>query len=99
MDAVKIRWLREATASLDSHFDYVSSRNPTAAKAVFQRIVGAVERLQEFPSSGRVGRIGGTREVVVPGLPYVVVYRIKKDIVEILRVFHTSTDWPSRADG
>jgi toxin ParE1/3/4 len=52
-----------------------------------------VLRLCEFPQSGGAGRILGTRELVVSGLPYVVVYRVEDDTVEILRVAHTSMDW------
>jgi toxin ParE1/3/4 len=51
-----------------------------------------VLRLCEFPESGRVGDVAGTRELVVSGIPYIVVYRVIGDSVEILRVFHTSMD-------
>ena len=45
----------------------------------------------ELPQ-GRVDQ--GTRELVVPGLPYIVVYRVGSDAVEILRVYHTAMNWP-----
>jgi addiction module RelE/StbE family toxin len=61
---------------------------------VIDRIEQLVKRLATFPESGRVGHIPGTRELVVPGLPYLVVYRVTPDAVEILRVFHTSRNWP-----
>jgi plasmid stabilization system protein ParE len=48
--------------------------------------------LQDFPLSGRAGHVPGTRELVVPGLPYIIIYRTTKTAVEILRVFHTSQD-------
>ena len=37
----------------------------------------------------------GTRELVVSGLPYLVVYRVQSDAVEIIRVLHLSMDWPA----
>ena len=43
---------------------------------------------------GGLGQIAGTRELVIPGLPYLVIYRVHADQVEILRVFHTARDWP-----
>lgn len=95
MDAMmRIVWLHKASAALDKEYDYIFSQNPQAAKRVFERIIESTERLSTFPESGRPGQITGTRELIVPGLPYIVVYRITGDKVQILRVFHTSQDWP-----
>ncbi len=49
--------------------------------------------LREFPRRGRRGRIDGTRELVFFGPPYVVVYRIQDQIVEVLRIYHGAQDW------
>jgi len=73
---------------------YIAYDNPEAAKSVTARIKASVLRLANFPESGRIGQIAGTRELVVPGLPYIVIYRIIKSNVEILRVFHTARNWP-----
>jgi len=91
---MKIVWLREASAALDREYNYIFRQNPAAAKRVFDRIVASTRRLDDFPESGRSGEIEGTRELVIPGLPYIVIYRITKNHVEILRVFHTSRNWP-----
>jgi plasmid stabilization system protein ParE len=53
----------------------------------------ATTRLQEFPASGRNGTVSGTREIVIPNLPYLVVYRVAGGEVQIIRVFHTATEW------
>ena len=91
---MKVVWLREASIALDAHYDYLAARNPKAARRVFTRIVATARRLQQFPNSGRAGQIDGTRELFVPGFPYVLIYRVDSNAVEILRVFHTSQDWP-----
>jgi len=52
--------------------------------------------LTTFPQSGRTGRIGGTRELVVPRTPFIVAYRIKDETIDILAVHHTSRRWPER---
>jgi toxin ParE1/3/4 len=91
---MKVVWLREASFALDKHYDYLVARNPKAASFVFKRIVASTKRLRQFPQSGRQGRFEGTREVVVPGVPYIVIYRVSAAAIEILRVFHTSTDCP-----
>ena len=91
---MKLRWLRSASASLRLHISFIATENPRAAAAVRNRIRTAVLRLAEFPESGRAGQVTGTRELVVPGLPYLVVYRVGKESVEVLRVFHTSQERP-----
>ena len=92
MDGMKLRWLSAALVQLDRVYEYIAQENPEAARHVFVRIRKATERLKRFPQSGRAGHLQGTREIVVTGLPYVVVYRITGDTVEILRVFHTSQE-------
>ena len=91
---MRIAWLREASISLDLEYEYLARKNPLAARHVFKRIVAATKRLRTFPNSGRQGQIPGTRELVITNLPYIVVYRIGDETVEILRVFHAATDWP-----
>jgi toxin ParE1/3/4 len=71
---------------------YIADDNPAAARGVRHRIHAAVKNLGLFPDSGRPGAIAGTRELVVPGLPYLVVYRVRGGRVEILRVLHTAMD-------
>jgi toxin ParE1/3/4 len=93
---MNVVWLREASLALDRHYDFLAARNPKAARSVFKRIIASTTRLSLFPYSGRQGQIEGARELVVHGLPYLVVYRVSAGAVEILRVFHTSTDWPEQ---
>jgi plasmid stabilization system protein ParE len=76
--------------SLDAVYEYIADENPAAAKQVFRRIVGATRRLEEFPFSCPAGKIADTRELVVPGLAFLIVYRIRGETVEILRVFHAA---------
>jgi toxin ParE1/3/4 len=93
---MRIAWLREASTSLDLEYEYLARKNPRAARHVFRRIVAATKRLRAFPNAGRQGQIPGTRELVIPNLPFIIVYRLSNDAVEILRVFHTSQDWPEQ---
>ena len=89
---MKLRWLSSALSELDRVHEYISQENPKAAKRVFMQIQEAGERLRQFPQSGRPVHVRGTREVVVTGLPFLIVYRITRDSVEMLRIFHTSQD-------
>lgn len=50
--------------------------------------------LGDHPKIGRIGRVAGTYELVIPGIPYIVPYRIRNQEVQILIVYHTSRKWP-----
>lgn len=87
-----IRWRSRAVEDLTRIRDYIADFNPAAAQSVVERILRAVERLETFPESGRPGQVPATREVVVPGLPYIVVYLESGAEVEIIAVFHGARD-------
>jgi addiction module RelE/StbE family toxin len=91
---MKVRWLRASLQAVRQIHARIAADNPQAARKVVKRIQSAVSHLGAFPAAGRPGRVRGTREAVVPKLPYIIVYRIKGHEVEILRVFHTSMNWP-----
>ena len=72
--------------------DYIALDNPAAAETVYQGIVRAAQRLPQFPALGRPGRYPETRELSVPGQPYLIVYEASSEAVTILAVFHTARD-------
>lgn len=90
---MRVRWLRAALANLEAGADYIGEDNPAAAGRVAQKIFRAVNLLKKNPAMGRLGRVAGTRELVVAGTPYILPYRVRGDAVEILRVFHTERRW------
>ena len=90
---MNIRWLSSALVELDRIHEYIARENPQAAARIFRQIRKAPRQLAHFPHLGRPSQVEGTRELVVSGLPYVVVYRVDEDYIEILRVFHTSMNW------
>ncbi|WFU01927.1 type II toxin-antitoxin system RelE/ParE family toxin [Rhizobium sp. CB3171] len=89
----RIRWTLRALRRLDEIGDYIQKDNPDAAARVIARIVSVVDMLVDFPTTGRVGRIKGTREVVLTDIPYIIPYRVGQDI-EILTVMHAHQRWP-----
>jgi toxin ParE1/3/4 len=91
---VRVKWLRIALANLNDEAEYIAQDNPAAAIRVAESIQQAVENLRLFPAMGRPGRVLGTRELVVPGTPYIIPYRVRNNEIEILRVFHASRRWP-----
>jgi addiction module RelE/StbE family toxin len=93
---VRVEWLRAAINNLDALAEYISRDNPAAAERTVAAIRSGVEDLERFPSLGRPGRISGTRELVVSGTPYIVPYRVRGDVVQLIRVFHAARKWPSQ---
>lgn len=74
--------------------EHIARDKPGAALAMWDEIESQVERLKEFPNSGRPGRLKGTRELVVPRTSFIVVYRVAKTHVELIRVLHGAQQWP-----
>ena len=93
---MRVRWLSVALANLDAEAKYVAEENPAAAGRVVQRIFRAVDLLAKNPALGRPGRVAGTRELVAAETPYIIPYRVRGEVVEILRVFHGARKWPKR---
>ena len=91
---MKLEWLPEAHRSLTAHLDWIADHDPAAALSLGDTIFAAVGRLAQFPNMAREGRIANTRELVVVGTPYVVVYRIEPAAVLVLRVLHGAQRWP-----
>jgi addiction module RelE/StbE family toxin len=93
---MRVRWLRKALRNLDDEAAYIAAEDTAAARLVVQRVLDAVAQLEAHPGRGRPGRVSGTRELVVAKTRYIVPYRVRGEIVEILRVFHTSRRLPDR---
>jgi toxin ParE1/3/4 len=91
---VRLVYRRRALADLESIFSYISKDNPRAAEAVIARIERSLKRVARFPYSARAGLKPGTREVSVPGLPYLAVYKVNEgraeSFVEVVAVYHTA---------
>jgi toxin ParE1/3/4 len=91
---MRLRWTTPATQDLYRIVQHIQEDNPTAAAEVAKTIYDGCDTLSNFPRRGRTGRIPGTRELIFPGLPYIVVYQIKEQSVEVLRIYHGAQDWP-----
>jgi toxin ParE1/3/4 len=83
-----------ATRNLRAVYEYIATENPGAAEMMANRIVSAVEMLERYPQMGHRGRMEQTRELVIAGTPFVVIYRVGREQVDVLTVFHTARRWP-----
>ena len=90
---IALEWRPAAIADLLAIVDYIADDNPDAAQALNDEIEAKVERLPLTPRVYRVGRVAGTREMVVrPN--YLVVYSEDARAVTVLRVLHAAQLWP-----
>jgi toxin ParE1/3/4 len=90
-------WSPQAIRDLIEVRTFIAAENPAAARRVVAGILRHVAAmLRENPAAGRVGRVPGTRELVVPRTPFIVPYRVRGGTLQILRVYHGARRWPDR---
>ena len=85
---MRIRWTPAAANDLETIKDYLVKHSPRLAQPTVVELYETIRSLKKFPHSGRLGREAGTRELVFTRLPYIAVYRIRDECVEVLRIYH-----------
>ncbi|PVD40297.1 type II toxin-antitoxin system mRNA interferase toxin, RelE/StbE family [Serratia liquefaciens] len=88
-----LKWTDPAIADRMAIYDYLASKNPIAAAEIDALISAAASQLSRNPSSGKVGRVSGTREWVIHHF-YLLIYEVKNDLLIILAVVHSRRQWP-----
>ena len=83
---VQVVWTRPALASLETIRAYISQFSPLAAQRMALRLTAAGMSIADFPERGRA--IGKGRRELAAVPPYLIRYRIKGELVEILAVRH-----------
>jgi len=91
---MRLRWTEAAAEDLERIADYLLEKTPENAAQLIRTIYNAPSVLKTFPNRGRQGKKKGTRELMIPSLPWIVVYRITGDIAHIVRILHGAQDWP-----
>ncbi len=91
---MRARWRGMALIDRERIAEYIAGEgSPAAARKLDAEFVAKTAAAAQRPRLYRVGRMRGTREVVVrPN--YLMVYRIEDEAVVILRVLHSSQQWP-----
>jgi addiction module RelE/StbE family toxin len=91
---MKIQWSPTAISDLESIRAYIANDSPNSARKVAMRVKAGVNRLRDFPLSGRAGRVPETRELVLPGTSYIAAYTIEREEVRIAAILHGRQNWP-----
>jgi toxin ParE1/3/4 len=93
---MNVVWSRRAVQHLIHLREYIAKDSEQNAALAAQRILKAIDLLRSHPEMGRPGRLVGTRELVVPGSPYVIPYRVRRERLELIAVFHGRQKWPTK---
>lgn len=91
---MNLDWLPEADRNRFEQLDYIAQDNPLAAIGQDEEIERQVNMLMLHPKIGRSGRLKGTRELVISRTPFVVIYRVQVNRIEVIRLLHSSQKWP-----
>lgn len=90
-----VRWTKPAADDLWHICGYTEKRFGAAqARRVALAIYESADSLKEMPYRGRKGRKPNTRELMISGFPFLIIYRVGKEAVEIVRVLHGAQQWP-----
>jgi addiction module RelE/StbE family toxin len=89
---MRIRWTPPAAADLQNISDYLQDHHPQYRQPTMRRLYERLRALKDAPFLGRPGRIEGTRELLFSPLPYIAVYRVHEQSIEIWRIHHTAQD-------
>lgn len=92
---MEVRWSLPAAEDLEQICEWIERDNPEAARRVAQTIYDECGRLKDFPNLGRAShRMAGRRELTFVPLPYIAIYQVTPNAIEISRIFHGAQDWP-----
>ena len=91
---MRIRWTQAAAADLQHISDHLKDHHPHYRQPTIRKLYDAIRSLKASPHRGRPGREEATRELVFSPLPYVAVYRVTGQSIEVLRIYHGAQDRP-----
>jgi toxin ParE1/3/4 len=94
-------WSRDALDEIKKTTARIARDDPAAARKVAAALRSAANKLGER-ATGRKGRMSGTYEKSVTGLPYIIAYALhpargSDEAVVILHVIHTARNWTSES--
>ena len=91
---MRVEWHPLARTDLAELVTYIATGSPEAAYRIHDEIRRQIGMLAMHPAMGRIGRVPGTRELVIAGTPFIAAYRVTRDLVMILRLLHGARRWP-----
>ncbi len=87
---MRIRWAPPAVKDMQAISDYLKEHHSLYRQPTMRKLYEKIRALKETPHLGRPGRISGTREILFSPMPYVAVYRVREQAIEVWRIWHTA---------
>ena len=91
---MRIRWTPPAAADLQSISNYLKVHQPEYRQPTMRNLYEKIRALKDAPYVGRPGIVEGTRELLFSPMPYVAVYRVNGQTIEIWRIYHAAQNRP-----
>jgi toxin ParE1/3/4 len=95
---MRIRWTPAAAADLEAINDFLAARLPHFRQPTIRKLYERIRSLKSAPFVGRPGTVDGTRELLFPPTPYIAVYRVNGQTIEIWRLYHASQSRSTRTE-
>ncbi|EJJ27215.1 type II toxin-antitoxin system RelE/ParE family toxin [Rhizobium sp. CF142] len=92
-NTLTLMWGDDAAADFKKILDFLEENSPAAMERLIAAVENKTEELRSFPKMHRIGRMDGTREMLVKP-SYVIVYTETDEVIRINRMLHTSQQWP-----
>ena len=92
----QVIWLHLALRDLSEIGEFIAQEDDKLARKIAKQIWQAGQGLSRYPERARIGRVPGTRELVLAGLPFFIAFRVVSDTIQILRIIHTARRWPPK---
>lgn len=96
LSKMKIYWTPTANKERFEQLDYIAQDDPQAAISQDEKIEYCINLLPGQPNIGRTGRIKDTRELVISQTPFIAIYRVTSQRIEVLRFLRGSQKWPHK---
>jgi len=77
-----------AISDLQAIRSHIAGHDERAAAHVAKALIEAINGLETLPNRGRPGRTSNTREFIIPGWPWIIVYEVAPERVTVLRGLH-----------
>jgi len=93
-----VRWAGPALRDYRNVISWIRAVNPYAAGRLREVVKHRVALLATMPRMGRLGRVPRTRELVMSGTSYLLIYDYSEadDHIDILRMLHGAQRWPPK---
>ena len=86
--AINTIWTERALSNLETEIDYYGEINKALAKELSMEVTESIKNISTMPGIGRPGKKISTREFVISKFPYIIAYRVRSEVLEILAIIH-----------